>query len=79
MNRIPRQDLKARPLLGLATIGSLSLAAPYLGPATCLLVIGLAGLFAMTMIVLVVWPAVWSGDKARRDAALSVLDRILWY
>jgi hypothetical protein len=31
---------------------------------------------ALLIIVLVVWPAVWSRKKARRDAALAVLDRI---
>jgi hypothetical protein len=31
---------------------------------------------ALLIIVLVVWPAVWSRKKARREAALEVLDRI---
>jgi hypothetical protein len=34
-------------------------------------------LLVVTISVLVVWPAVWSSDPSRRQAAYAVLDRIL--
>jgi type II secretory pathway component PulJ len=38
---------------------------------------GLLGLVAVAVLVVVVFPAVWSRKKRRRHAALKVLDRIL--
>jgi hypothetical protein len=39
------------------------------------LILPISGVAAL-IIVLVVWPAVWSRKKVRREAALAVLDRI---
>jgi hypothetical protein len=60
-----------------ATSGSVVLAVPVLAGSTgVLLVVALVALVALAVIGVVVWPAVWSNKKARRDAAGKVLDRI---
>jgi hypothetical protein len=40
-------------------------------------VLTLIALVLILIIVGVVFPAIWSGNKARRSAALAVLDRLL--
>lgn len=39
--------------------------------------LAVAVLLAVLMIICVIWAAVWSGNKERREAALDVLDRLL--
>jgi hypothetical protein len=55
----------------------LGLALPGLADRVGILVVGLVGLVTVGILVLVIWPAVWSRKKFRRDAALAVLSRIL--
>ena len=55
----------------------LGLALPGLADRVCILVVGLVGLVTVGILALVIWPAVWSRKKFRRDAALAVLSRIL--
>ena len=55
----------------------LGLALPGLANRVGILVVGLVGLVTVGILALVIWPAVWSRKKFRRDAALAVLSRIL--
>ena len=78
MLRITRRGSPARLAPAVTGVAALSVAAPYISSVIWILAIGLLGLLALAMIVMVLCPAVWSNKKVRRDAAMKVLDRILW-
>jgi hypothetical protein len=62
-----------------AVVASVGLAGSALARSAVLVsaAAGLLGLVVVAVLAVVVWPAVWSRKKSRRDAALTVLDHIL--
>jgi hypothetical protein len=74
MTRLPFKDPRFPRAAGFVAF-PLVAALPTLGTTGPLLGL-MMGLTPLTMIVVVVCPAVWSRKKSRRDAALAVLDRL---
>lgn len=74
MTKIPPRD----PVGGVTTLATVSIAVatPSLVITIDPLVGSLLGLTVLIIILIVVYPAVWSKRETRRDAALAVLDRI---
>jgi VIT1/CCC1 family predicted Fe2+/Mn2+ transporter len=71
--KAPRGDLAH----SLRRFGSVLVAVPALFGTTGIALVALAALLGLAVLLIVVYPAVWSRDEVRRKAALEVLKRIV--
>lgn len=72
-----RNDERPR-LVPRLTLISLALGLPVLaGTSDLILALSALGITVLAVLIMVVWPAIWSKKKTRRDAALAVLGLVL--
>jgi hypothetical protein len=74
--RLPRGDPRLKLAERFASV-SLALAIPALAGTTGLLLVVLVAAAVFAVLLMVVWPAIWSRSETRRKDALEVL-KTLW-